>query len=179
MNDNDNNGGNHSNNDNNIRGSILAGKFQDKLIFKIIGHGCFSLGPNLQETVDYFIERGVQNIFVDLKECTYMDSTFIGTLCKSTMTLEKLFKKKLNILNISEDLKKNLESMGILRFMNITQLEYNGDFTENNIIQKKRLNPREISEHILDAHLSLVQANKENSVKFHTVIQVLRDELKA
>ena len=52
----------------------------DLLDLRITGRGTMNPCPGLRRFIEQELKRGVRRLSVDLHECTYMDSTFVGTL---------------------------------------------------------------------------------------------------
>jgi len=61
-------------------GTIRYGRTGDCLLFHVQGRGVMAHGVPLRQLAEQMLEAGVQRIVLDLRDCTYMDSTFIGTL---------------------------------------------------------------------------------------------------
>lgn len=52
----------------------------DTLLFRVSGRGTMGQSMALRSKVEECLRRGVRRVLVDLRECTYFDSTFLGTL---------------------------------------------------------------------------------------------------
>ena len=74
----------------------------------VIGHATMRQSPALRHRVEQCLATGPITLHVDLKECTYMDSTFIGTLL--------MFKRRLREFSLiapSPECSRLLQQMGL------------------------------------------------------------------
>lgn len=148
------------------------------------GKGSFLNSPALKNWVDSEIDRGVNEVVVDLDACTGMDSTFMGTLAGLAMRLLKRPGGKLQIAEPGSKNQKSLEDLGLDSLMQIAPAEA---VWHNDIEQiRQRLSPyqKEVNKpakapEVLEAHQKLVEADERNQEKFGTVLDFLEAEVKA
>lgn len=102
----------------------------------------------------------------DMKECTAMDSTFMGVL---TMLALKAKKSgfTIEICNAQESLKKLLRDLGIAKMFSFKELEIAAG-GENSGVKRDMLSTAETVE---EAHRALADADPENAVRFKDVIE--------
>ena len=102
----------------------------------------------------------------DMKNCTAMDSTFLGVL---TMLALKARKSGLviDICNANETLKKLLRDLGVAKLFNFKELETNSEGVDSS--EKRDL--LTTAETVEEAHRALADLNPENAEKFKDVIE--------
>lgn len=114
---------------------------------------------------------------IDLKNCSYMDSTFTGIL----IILEKYAQKKLNgrfeLLNPSSFCKKLLDTMGLVPLFKIStnNNNYKGEAIQLQSFQIQKLEKAIL---IYMTHKALADINKDNEKEFEDVLKFLRESIK-
>lgn len=68
--------------------------------------------------VNKVLESQITNIYIDMKNVTFINSIAIGEIVKSFL-LCKEKNVKLNVLNYSEDIRRSLKYSGVLDLMGI------------------------------------------------------------
>lgn len=63
-----------------VPGSIRMHLQQGQVVFFVEGQGTMHLSPVLRKTAEAQLAAGACALRVDLRRCTYLDSTFLGTL---------------------------------------------------------------------------------------------------
>lgn len=61
-------------------GRILGCRTGDRVLLRVEGRATAHLCPGLRWFVEYNLDEGAATLAVDLRACTYFDSTMIGTL---------------------------------------------------------------------------------------------------
>lgn len=124
----------------------------------------------VSEFFDTIIRAKYKKVTIDLKECTGLDSTFLGIIAKLAIKL-----KAINgsfdcvILTNLED--RNLEVVKNLGINKITKLVKNETTKAENCDFLGNLPSSKPA--MLEAHKSLIEADKENAKKFEDVISFL------
>jgi anti-anti-sigma regulatory factor len=102
----------------------------------------------------------------DMKNCTAMDSTFMGVL-----TMLALKAKKSNIVidicNANDTLKKLLRDLGVAKLFEFKELES----SEGGVSGKEKRDMLTTAETVEEAHRALADLNEENADKFKDVIE--------
>jgi anti-anti-sigma factor len=63
-----------------VKGKVLARQEADELCFLVVGNVTCHHSPALRQYAEEGLARGATRIQVDLRDCMYGDSTFLGTL---------------------------------------------------------------------------------------------------
>lgn len=160
------------------RGKLYVGRHDSIILFRIVGHGCFDLSQDMQDLAMLYIDEDCSRIEIDFQDCNYIDSTFIGAMCSMALRLKDSFDSTLQIANMNEYIRDTLDKMGLLSLFEEIQDEYRAEIPEVAPVTPQERTRLERRQHVLDAHESLVKYDERNLVKFRTVIDVLREELK-
>lgn len=162
---------------------IKVGKFEGFSWIRCDGKGSFLNSPAVKEFGESRIKRGEKCLVVDLRDCTGMDSTFMGTLAG----LARIITAKEGVLQIAEPGERNsnsLEDLGLDFLMEIDPAEA----AWKDVAEKARdlLKPKVAgmaagtelhTRHILEAHEILSEANDSNRKKFSGVVEMLGEQL--
>jgi anti-anti-sigma regulatory factor len=93
-------------------GTIRYRRIGDTATFHVQGRGVMQLAVPLRQTTEQLIISGVSHVLIDLRDCTHMDSTFIGTLWTLQRVLEKQTSGRVTLLAPSGACVQNLREMG-------------------------------------------------------------------
>jgi len=159
---------------------VLVGCHGQTVWVKIKGRGSFQNSAGVKEYVGRMVCRGHRDFIVDLEDCDQMDSTFMGTLTGVALRLRKIGQGGLRAINVNERNAGLLCSLGLDQFFSVE--EAGGGLSVP--AEAKPLQPPAASEPnavdqqkiILEAHEALVEADSANEVKFHDVLEFLRQE---
>lgn len=119
-------------------------------------------------------KQTVTDAYLEMKDCTYMDSTFIGVIAGINKQLKKHLGKKLHLQNVQKPCMELLDSMSLsslldfidtpIEFPDQTEAETKEGFTK--------------PEDIIEAHENLIELSDENKRKFSLLNQILNDSYK-
>ena len=161
--------------------TILVGTFADFIWIRCEGKGSFANSPQMKQAAESSISKGFKRIVIDLEACTAMDSTFMGTMAGIAMKLAKLGYESLYVADANDKTKSSLEDLGL---SSLIQINPENPFWEADVkdIRSKLLTTSTIAsvdktQHVLDAHRRLCEADDSNDEKFATVLDVLEAEL--
>ena len=101
-------------------------KYEDKdklLIFEITEEVDHHIAERIRKRADYEIQRFMpKKVVFDFKRVNFMDSAGIGLILGRYKQAE-MYGGKLELINVSEKLKRIFEMSGILRIIKITDKE--------------------------------------------------------
>jgi anti-sigma B factor antagonist len=103
----------------NSEGSLRIQKRGQTISCHVTGQATMQQSPALRHRVEHSLATGLIALHVDLEECTYMDSTFIGTLL--------LFKRRLRefaLVAPSPECCRLLKKMGLVAVFCIIPKEF-------------------------------------------------------
>ena len=163
---------------------ILVARRANLGFVKVVGRGSFQNSGCLKSFYQQLLNDKAQKanrFIIDLGECTYLDSTFLGILLGLGLKLRAAGNGLLDILNASPRNIELLKNLGLDRLINITSKpaeEVNGTATASleelncAIPTKKEAGPT-----ILEAHEALMEFDPRNVPKFKDVVEFLREDL--
>src|SRR5262249_46314840 len=67
------------------QGTVRFRQQDDTVTFRVEGRGTMNQSLPMRRCAERCLESGATSVLIDLRDCTYMDSTFLGTL----LTLKK------------------------------------------------------------------------------------------
>jgi len=163
---------------------IFVGIFDGYSWIRCEGKGSFLTSPLMKAFGDERISAGETRLVVDLGACTGMDSTFMGTLGGMATRISARPGGALQIADSGERNRRSLEDLGLDFFMEIDPIEapWRGRVdTIRSVLkpaeQKLPGGRTQRSEHVLEAHQALADANAQNANEFSNVIRLLETEL--
>lgn len=156
---------------------LLIGRHENILFVKAIGHMtalvCTELRKNIVQRLQK--ETPPQEIVVDLSECPYMDSTFMGLLVGVNKRLSRLNKHKITIYHPTEEVQTLLEGLGLKNYLNF---DFDDDYEMPAEMSPLRKDNQATADFILRAHEHLMDLSRENRRKFSTLKSVLQSQIK-
>jgi anti-anti-sigma factor len=155
---------------------ILVACEQQEASVQIVGRGSFQNAHLLKSFYNELLTKGINGFYLDLKECTYLDSTFLGTLAGLGSKL-RAKNGKLNIVNASTRNMELLQNLGLDRIFTIQISSV--DFKPENLtpLQAPALDKTESGQQMLEAHQTLIQLDPRNVAKFKDVVAYLKEDL--
>jgi anti-anti-sigma factor len=112
------------------QGSVRVCKDCRTVTFQIVGWGRMYQSMPVRRLSEKFLAEGITSLQVDLRFCTYLDSTFLGTL----LTLKRASKKwqgQFILVSPSAECCRLLKQMGVEDCLPaVTAPEAAGDWTE-------------------------------------------------
>lgn len=144
---------------------------QDKEAQLVIkGRASYLNCMGVSEFFDTIIRAKYKNVIIDLKECTGLDSTFLGIIAKLAIKL-KAINGSFDCVSLTNLKERNLEVVQNLGIDKITKIETKpqekaqpSNFLDSLPSSKPAM---------LEAHKSLVEADSNNAKKFEDVISFL------
>ncbi|GAB4252679.1 MAG: hypothetical protein OHK005_19910 [Candidatus Methylacidiphilales bacterium] len=158
--------------------SILVHQTGPLGIVKVNGRGSFRTARLVKLFGEQAEALGISKIAYDLKDCTYMDSTFMGVMASLGAAQRKRTGEALQVFNPSPRNLELLENLGLNHLLDIRSGPGPTSPASNPVeIVAQPESKQEISEMMLDAHEALVEVNPANAAQFQDVITFLRERL--
>jgi anti-anti-sigma factor len=160
----------------------LVGVTERAVYVKVAGKGSFQNSPALKEFSKQMLERGYRNFVVDLRGCSVMDSTFMGTLAGIALRLREFGNGTLLVRNANE---RNWDLLRNLGLNNLFEVESKASNSTESAVEAKPLDANRAvdrtdqAECMIEAHEALVDADPENLARFKDVLEYLKQDLRA
>lgn len=147
------------------------------LYIKALGHITANACPELKRiTFAEFSKtnKQINHIYLNLSECEYMDSTFLGLIVGFNKLLMQKSKKKLTVVNPTEQCFELLKGLGIITLIEIS--DSCPDFpTDMNLLSDQRKASTDL---LLKAHEELMSLSSKNRDKFKLLHSLLQQQNK-
>jgi anti-sigma B factor antagonist len=163
-----------------VKPGLLVNADSDPVAIRVLGRASFQNSSCLQDFLRERLKAGRSRFVMDFKDCTTMDSTFLGMLAGAALQLRKLSAPgSLVVCRLNERNLELLQNLGLHRLLTIddgarvslasaagAQLDCGGKASE--LEQARR---------VLQAHENLVAADEANEAKFQDVLTFLKDQI--
>ncbi|MGL4982909.1 MAG: STAS domain-containing protein [Treponemataceae bacterium] len=153
---------------------MIAYTEKDNNIFiKGSGHITAEFCSAVKESVFVALAKNdnFDGFYVDLSDCTYMDSTFIGLLAGFNKKYRAQTGRKIKIQNICGECLDLLNSMGLTRLLEVLETPVDFPADIETVKQKEKTSIYDI----LEAHENLMELSDENKKKFTNLHKALKD----
>jgi anti-anti-sigma factor len=94
------------------QGIVRFHQQEQTITFRVEGRGTMNNSLPLRRCAEHFLASGTKQVRIDLRDCTYMDSTFLGTLLTVRKSLERLG-GEMTLLAPSPSCCRILQQMGL------------------------------------------------------------------
>jgi anti-anti-sigma factor len=152
-------------------------KEQGEIIFiRAIGHitanNCYLLRKRIFDRLENM--PAVKEIYLDLADCSYMDSTFMGIIIGVNKKFKSIYRKRITVVCPSKECCKLFAGLGIAKLLQIKEKTI--VFPENmELISLPQKPPADM---VLKAHEDLMETSPENRNKFKLLQDILKKKLK-
>ena len=158
--------------------TFLVSPNSDPIIVQISGKANYLNCDTFREFVEKTVDAKHNHIVLDLKDCTGMDSTFLGILTGTALDLRE--QKPAGILILCNLSKRNYQlvhNLGLHTLLTIAEdLANLAEIPDQkSFFELKNVEVSDARE-VLKAHENLVKADKQNITKFQDVIAFLKDQ---
>ncbi len=143
------------------------------------GKGNFQNSTPLKEFAREMLGRGHRDFVVDLKDCPFMDSTFMGTLASIALKAGGNGQGGLHVVNLNERTQDLLCNLGLDQLMKLETpaLAEGTEAPATEALPGAEGDKALEAKTMLEAHEAVVQANPENEAKFKDVLEFLRQNV--
>lgn len=160
-----------------VQPSILVGTANRTVWVRVEGKGSFLNSTGLKEFAKEMINRGFREFAIDLKNCTVMDSTFMGTLAGIALRLRELGQGNLRVTNLNERNSDLLSNLGLDQLFVIEPRNTPPEMTTETPLAGAAPDKVTQAQTMLEAHEACVEANEANAAKFKDVLEYLKQDL--
>lgn len=159
----------------------------------IIGLASASYASSFVQLIDQVLQSGVTSIVLELKDCSLMDSTFVGHLARLALDGEAKHPgtKRFTLVRPNNDIRNLLDTLYVLDLFLILDTPAEGApetssqstpssdlATVPEEIEAQKSSRLEMNQYCLDAHLLLQKLHPANREKFKDVVRYLEEDLK-
>jgi anti-sigma B factor antagonist len=156
---------------------ILVARHEKLAFMQVLGRGSFQNAGQAKSFYTELLKDGVERFVVDLNECTYLDSTFLGTLTGLGLKLREAANGKLHIVNVSTRNMELLQTLGLDRLFAIDVCALDFKPKKMDEAAPVRQTKEQSGQDMLEAHENLIRWDERNAPKFKDVVTYLREDL--
>ncbi len=140
------------------------------------GHVTSRFCSHLKEFVTNHLQdsQNLIEVYVEMKDCTYMDSTFIGVIAGINKQLKKKYNKKIHLQNVQKSCMDLFDAMSLSDLLDF--LNEPVEFPEHEEIREGEILTSR--EDIIEAHENLIELSDDNKRKFSLLTQILSESYK-
>lgn len=160
---------------------FLVDTASDPVVVRVRGRASFQNSASLQDFITAVIESGRRRFVIDFKECTTMDSTFLGVLAGAALKLRKMPERgSLVLCRLGGRNLELVRNLGLDRLLTIDEGQEPcvPDGPAAPLSQAPVLSELEQARLVLKAHEDLVAVDEANRAKFQDVLTFLKDRVK-
>jgi anti-anti-sigma factor len=143
---------------------------------KMTGNLKYTTSSGFDLCVEGLVERGYQNLVIDLSEALYIDSTNLGMIAKLAAKARESSNVHVSIISPNEDMNEILRSVRFDKLFTI--VEEVPDIVEMEELQEQDRSRAEDLRMLVEAHKALMDAHEENRPQFKDVVELLEKEMK-
>jgi len=157
------------------KAKIMIARDDDGYNIKIEGRATFECSPPLKNFAENIITGIISKIILDFRFCSWMDSTFMGTLAFLGLQAKRkdVLVYIINIDNKNFKLLKELGIQNLFTFNEPHQFDLNINEWQN--LNSKTAN--DTANTVLIAHKTLMSVDEQNIPRFQKVVELVKKEI--
>lgn len=158
---------------------VFLNKLEDTNIITIKGKATMNTSKTISDMIELLLNHN-EKVALNMTECKYIDSTFLGLIAESTMKSNTINGTFIKILNPNSIVLASLNQTGIINFIEIENVNnlYEKINLENPLENKTFDSKIEHSKFVLEMHKILSELNDQNKEMFKSVISQMEFILK-
>ncbi len=161
-------------------GKVLARREADEILLLVGGQISCHQCPAVKQYVEDARRRGARKLAIDLADCNYCDSTFLGTLLQLKRAFEPL--GGLVLVRPSAEVRRILAQLAAERLFTIVEQfpPYDAQTTWQQLDSHwEKEQSKAFKKSVVEAHEELAAAGGALSERFGPLAEALREELRS
>jgi len=161
-----------------VEEAVYFSEAGDAVYIKATGHVTAAVCPPLKARLFERLDRDplVERVCMDMSECEYMDSTFLGFIVGAQKRLSlRAPRRTVQLYGVSDTCKGLLRTIGVLGFVSLEKGALGIPVEMERVSGGERATAR----FLLDAHEELSELSPENRKKFSALTSVLKSALES
>ena len=156
------------------KGEVFISEKDGITFIRVKGNASFVCAPPLRELAKKLAAEPFGGLKIDLEECTWMDSTFMGMLAMLGLNAKKK-NVPAEIWNASEQNEKLLCGLGLQKVFAFENGEF-GD-ADGATAASNATTAESNARNVLDAHQTLMDIDEGNVQKFEKVVEFVKKDI--
>ena len=128
---------------------------------------------SLKEFIGLWENNRTSSLIIDLKDCTYIDSTVMGILASGYSFTRKTPDRTIKLINPTPTLISALTSLGLHKFLQIIDIDIPLGVKKIEIPINSTEDKNSMKELIIESHQVLSDISPENQQKFRILMETL------
>ncbi|HJY82173.1 MAG TPA: STAS domain-containing protein [Candidatus Binatia bacterium] len=158
------------------QGSVRVHQHDQTVTFQVEGQATMHHSPAVRRYAEQCFTGGTTALSVDLRRCTHMDSTFLGTLLFLKRLIERREEGTLALISPSPQCRRLLQQMGLEKIFAVVDAEEGAP----NIWTELKSGPEDLTafkRNVVQAHQELGRLEGPAGETFRTLATELAQEL--
>ena len=156
------------------KGEVFISEKDGITFIRAKGNASFVCAPPLRELAKKLAAEPFGGLKIDLEECTWMDSTFMGMLAMLGLNAKKKGVSA-EIWNASEQNEKLLCGLGLQKVFAFLNGEFDGG--SDAPAASNACTAENNARNVLDAHQTLMDIDEANVPKFEKVVEFVKKDI--
>lgn len=159
---------------------VLYAFTEDSCIIKLVGSVKYTtVATDFERFIDDLVEKeDVHEVVIDMRECTYIDSTDLGILARITVSqMQKGAPQPVLLYKEGSDIGAILKDVGFNRVFNMVEDHDFGTADLKEIEQTGSSDQLATAKMMLNAHQLLIDLDEGNKEKFSTVVDFMKQSV--
>ena len=166
----------------NENNNLTAAELDQHIYICINGRGSFKNSPSLKNYIKRRTHTStLREIILDMKNCTGMDSTFMGVLAGLGGMINPMKNVSFYLINLSDKNEQLLKTLGVSKIITYYSNNNTSSDTLNSSSFKsinQKTDQKTNTKISLEAHKKLIEVNSRNKNEFKSVVELLEKDLK-
>ena len=157
-------------------GRMLVGTVAGRVFVRVEGRATHLNSQPLREFLEVMIQRGHRDLDIDLGECIFLDSTFVGVLSVIALRVRGPMAGTVRVFRASERLLELFRGLGVERYFSIVPPEENHELLgpqELDVLPASSRTRAAWATTILEAHRVLTEADPTNLPRLRDVLELM------
>lgn len=156
-------------------GSLYVHRLSDGIVFRVEGRATRPLSQPLRRVAEQCLQSGAKTIRLDLRACTFMDSTFLGTLLLLRRAVQDRAAGNLALIDPSSECVRLLGQMGVADLFPSVKPEPAGQATWVELVASDE-DAQACKQHVLQSHRELAALEGAPGEPFRAVMRSLEQD---
>lgn len=156
---------------------IFVHEYKDTLLFRVAGRGTMCHCAAMRRKAEQALEHGARRLLFDLRECTYFDSTFLGTLLLLNRLMRERAGGEFALVEPSPACRRLLGQMGMQHYFR--QVEWGEQSSGSCCMLESDTDSASFKWNVVCAHQELASLPVAEAAAFRTLAERLAAEFKA
>jgi anti-anti-sigma regulatory factor len=157
---------------------MLVGTVNGRIFVRVEGRATHLNSQPLREFLEVMLQRGHRDLDLDMKECIFLDSTFVGVLAVIALRVRGPLAGTVRLFNASERCLELFRGLGVERYFNVISPEESAKETlpgpqDLDVLPAASRTRAAWATTILEAHRVLTEADPTNLPRLRDVLELM------